>query len=117
MDPVIPEALTLVAEPEETFIVRVDSTKGQHYWFSDRRLLRQDVQGIGELFAYEAVDNGHWMFRDRTLWSAELKATCFDRLEIESRDGLVVLDGLDQAYLPVLRFLRWTARPSAPPIS
>lgn len=41
MDPVVPEGLFAMTEPEETIIVRVDSTKGQHYWFTDRRLLCQ----------------------------------------------------------------------------
>ncbi len=55
MDPVIPDAITLIAEPEEAFIVRVDSTRGPHYWFSDVRLLREHDQGIDELLRYESV--------------------------------------------------------------
>ena len=62
MAPVAPDAMTLVAEPEEALIVRVDSTKGQHYWFSDRRLLREDDKGIDELLRYDSVTKAHWMF-------------------------------------------------------
>lgn len=127
MDPAIPDAMTLVREPEEALIVRVDSTKGQHYWFSDRRLLHEDDKGIDELLRYESVTKAHWMFRD--LWTdpvklvqsaggaSQLKANHFDRLEIESHDRLVVLEGLDQAYWPVLHFFWWITRPSAPPTS
>lgn len=127
MDPAVPDAMTLVREPEEALIVRVDSTKGQHYWFSDRRLLREDDKGIDELLRYESVTKAHWMFRD--LWTdpvklvqsaggaSQLKANNFDRLEIESHDRLVVLEGLDQAYWPVLHFFWWIMRTSAPPTS
>ena len=128
MDPVVPDAITLVAEPQEALIVRVDSTKGQHYWFSDRRLLREDDKGIDELLRYDSVTKAHWMFRD--LWTdrvksllqsqgaaSQLKANHFDRLEIESQDRIVVLEGLDQAYWPVLHFFWWITRPSAPPTS
>ena len=31
LDPVISEGVAAIMEPEETAIVRVDSTKGQHY--------------------------------------------------------------------------------------
>jgi len=33
LDPMISEGVAAIMEPEETAIVRVDSTKGQHYWF------------------------------------------------------------------------------------
>jgi hypothetical protein len=36
-----------------------------------------------------------------------LKRNHFDRLEIETADGLVILEGLDQAYWPALHFLWW----------
>jgi len=34
----------------------------------------------------------------------------FDRLEIESHDRVVVLEGLDQAYFPILHFFWWITR-------
>jgi hypothetical protein len=106
-------------EPEETAIVRVDSTKGQHYWFTDRRLLSEHDEGIHELVRYQSVIKAHWMFKDwnkraKSLQSleagAQFKRDHFDRLEIESHDRVVVLEGLDQAYIPVLHFLRWITR-------
>ena len=42
-------------EPAETAIVRVYSTKGQHYWFTDRRLLSEHEDGIRELVRYQSV--------------------------------------------------------------
>ena len=124
MDPAVPDAMTLVAEPEEVLIVRVHSTQGQRYWFSDRRLLREHGQGIDELLRYESVTNAHWMFTDvldrvKSLQStaaiSQLKAAHFDRLEIESQGRTVVLEGLGQAYWPALHFFWWIKRPAAPP--
>ena len=122
IDPVAPDTIALITEPQEAFIVRVDSTKGQHYWFSDRRLLCQHNQGIDELLRYKSVYKAHWMFRDLTdrLKSSpeaisQLKRSYFDRLEIESKDRLVILEGLGRAYWPVLHFFRWIERPSAAP--
>ena len=123
MDPVVPDAMIPVVESEETLIVRVDSTKGPRYWFSDRRLLWQHDHGIDELLRYDSVTGAHWMFRD--FWTdrvkllgteeaaSQFKADHFDRLEIESGDRLVILEGLDQAYWPVLHFFEWITRPSA----
>jgi hypothetical protein len=117
--------MTAIMEPEETVIVRVDSTKGQHYWFTDRRLLCEHNDGIHELLHYESVIKAHWMFKDfwtervKLLQSAEaasqFKANHFDRLEIESHDSLVILEGLDQAYDPILHFFWWITRTSEPP--
>ena len=82
--------------------------------------------GIDELLRYESVIKAHWMFREfwtdrvKSLQSTEaasqFKAKHFDRLEIESQNSLVVLEGLDQAYSPVLHFFWWITRPSVPPI-
>ena len=53
-----------------------------------------------------------WTERAKSLQSLEAATHFnFDRLEIESHDRLVVLEGLDQAYSPVLHFLRWITRP------
>lgn len=124
MDPPVPDKITAVAEPEEALIARVDSTKGQHYWFSDRRLLCEHNEGIDELLRYDSVIKTHWMFKDRhhkrvkTLQDVEaykqLKLKHFDRIEVELRDRLVVLEGLDQAYWPVLHFFWWLKRRSVP---
>jgi hypothetical protein len=120
LDPVISEGVAAIMEPEETAVVRVDSTKGQYYWFTDRRLLSELDDGICELVRYQSVIKAHWMFKDfltdraKSLQSLEaavqFKFDHFDRLEIESHDRLVILEGLDQAYWPVLRFLWWITR-------
>jgi len=120
LDPVNSERVAAIMEPEETAIVRVDSTKGQHYWFTDRRLLSENDEGILELVRYQSVIKAHWMFKDfwtervKSLPSEEaatqFKLDNFDRLEVESHDRLVVLEGLDQAYRPVLHFLWWITR-------
>jgi hypothetical protein len=119
LDPMISEGVAAIMEPEETAIVRVDSTKGQHYWFTDRRLLSEHDEGIHELVRYQSEIKAHWMFKDwnkrpKSLQSleagAQFKRDHFDRLAIESHDRVVVLEGLDQAYIPVLHFLRWITR-------
>jgi hypothetical protein len=96
------------------------STKGQHYWFTGRRLLSEHDGSICELVHYQSVIKAHWLFKDirkeraKSLQSleaaAQFKFDHFDRLEIESHEGLVVLEGLDQAYCPVLHFLWWITR-------
>jgi len=78
-----------------------------------------------ELLRYEAVLEAHWMFQDfwpdrlklRSLKKpSDFKSEHFDRLEIELQDRLVVLEGLDQAYWPVLHFFWWIVpRQSAQP--
>jgi hypothetical protein len=39
--------------------------------------------------------------------TGDLKTKYYDRLEIETPEGLVVLDGLEQAYAPILSFFDW----------
>jgi len=113
LDPEIPSVVKQAAEPNEDFIVRVDPKQGGHYWFSDRRVLCEDANGVRELLRYETVHLAHWMFKDawkdpRMLSQAsELKRKYYDRLEIEVQSGLVVLEGLDQAYSPTLNFFHW----------
>ena len=55
-----------------------------------------------------------WTERAKSLQSleaaAQFKFDHFDRLEIESCDRLIVLEGLDQAYSPILHFFWWIAR-------
>jgi hypothetical protein len=120
LDPTVPPAILAVVESGENFTVRVDSTKGQRYWFSDRRLLSEDENGLNELLRYEAVIKAHWMFKD--FWTdrvkalnspeqaSQFKSNHFDRLEIELPNRLVVLDGLEQSYSPVLHFFWWMTR-------
>ena len=65
------------------------------------------------MLRYEAVKRAHWMFKDGLRNPIMLsrgpsaKREHYDRLEIETHDGLIVLEGLDQAYLPTLQFLAW----------
>ena len=65
-----------------------------------------------ELLRYEDIQRVHWMFkdlysRDKLLEADKIKRNHFDRVEIETRNGLAVLEGLDQAYWPALHFLWW----------
>jgi hypothetical protein len=114
LDPAAPSALGLVVDPGETFIVKVDSTRGWHYRFSDRRLLQERDGTVGELLRYEAIQKAHWMFGD--LWerlvrspddASKMKSEHHDRLEIELPTGNIALEGLDQAYRPALNFFWW----------
>ncbi|HEY4677341.1 MAG TPA: hypothetical protein VIJ01_09275 [Candidatus Angelobacter sp.] len=113
LSPPISSIAAQSAETGEDFIVRVDSKNGSHYWFSDRRVLREQSDGIRELLRYKAVQRVHWMFKD--VWkdprilseTGDLKRKYYDRLEIETPEGLVVLDGLEQAYAPILSFFDW----------
>jgi hypothetical protein len=83
-------------------------------------LLSEHDDSICELVRYQSVIKAHWMFKDtwkeraKSLQSleaaAQFKLDHFDRLEIESHDGLVVLEGLDLAYSPVLHFFWWITR-------
>lgn len=113
IDPDVPNSVAREADLNEIFIVRVDLTHGGHYWFSNRRVLHEDSDGLRELLRYTAVQQVHWMFKNgfsdpRVLAEgANFKGKYYDRLEIEVEDGLVVMEGLGQAYLPVLNFLRW----------
>jgi len=113
LDPIVSSIAAQSAEIGEDFIVRVDSKNGSHYWFSDRRVLREESDSIQELLRYKAVQRIHWMFKD--VWkdprmlsqTGDLKRKYYDRLEIETPEGLVVLDGLEQAYAPILSFFQW----------
>lgn len=113
LDPEIHGVVKQAAEPDEDFIVRVDPKQGGHYWFSDRRVLCEDANGPRELFRYRSLRRVHWMFKDS--WKdprmlsqpSELKRKYYDRLEIETPENLVVLEGLGQAYAPILSFFQW----------
>lgn len=113
IDPDVPNSVAREADLNEIFIVRIDLRHGGHYWLSNRRVLHEDSDGLRELLRYTAVQQVHWMFKDgftdpRVLSEgANFKRQYYDRLEIEVEDGLVVLEGLGQAYLPVFNFFRW----------
>jgi tricorn protease-like protein len=91
--------------PEERCVVLVRDKAGRALWFTDRRLLRQDSDQIVELFTYDSVRRVHWMARENRFQFP--KEQYYDRLEIDSDAGDVQLDGLEQAYAPVLEFLWW----------
>lgn len=93
--------------PEERCVVLVLDKVGRALWFTDRRLLRQDNDQVAELFSYDSVQRVHWMARENRFQLP--KEQYFDRLEIDSDAGDVRLDGLEQAYAPVLEFLWWVA--------
>ena len=125
LDPMLPPSFRLTGEPDETFIVRVDSTKGGHYWFSDRRLVHETAGAERELLPYDAIQNAHWMFSDLTqrLKSARsedeistIKTDHGDRLEIELPTGNIALEGLGQAYAPTLSFFQWVTKSKEKPI-
>ena len=114
LDPTASSLAAQAAETGEEFIVRVDSGERQAITGSgDRRVLREESDGIQELLRYKAAQRIHWMFKD--VWkdprmlseSSELKRKYYDRLEIETPGCLVVLDGLDQAYAPIFSFFQW----------
>jgi hypothetical protein len=113
LDPEIYGFVKQAAEPNESFIVRVDRKQGGSYWFSDRRVLLEDVNDPRELLRYENVRRAHWMFkgglRNPIMLSRgpSAKREHYDRIEIEVRVGLVVLEGLGQAYVPTLHFFQW----------
>jgi hypothetical protein len=104
LDPPVPPEIMPVLESGERLAVRVDSTRGAHYWFTDRRLLGENGSGVRDLLRYAAVLGAHWMFKDLHTDPAKvsnlpnLKVRHFDRLEIELRDSLVVLEAFDQAH-------------------
>jgi hypothetical protein len=113
LDPEIYGFVKRAAEPNESFIVRVDRKQGGSYWFSDRRVLLEDVNAPRELLRYENVRRTHWMFkgglRNPIMLSrgSSAKHEHYDRIEIEVGGGLVVLEGLGQAYVPTLHFFQW----------
>ena len=50
---------------DESFIVRVDRTKGGQFWFSDHRVQFEN-EDLREILRYDCVRGAHWMFKD--LW-------------------------------------------------
>ena len=122
LDPPVTDNVRNCAEAGEDFIVKVVAKTGARYWLTDRRLLLEHVHEVYTLFRYEEVCEAHWIEKDclrrafdtpdpqRTI--SEMKSEYFDRIEVElsARNRPVVLEGLDQAYSPVLGFLRYFKR-------
>jgi hypothetical protein len=95
----------------ERCIVAVEDKRQRLLYFTDRRLLIASGSNVRVLFEYAAVRHGYWM--DKENWAAMDKQTHFDRLQVEVNEvGLVTLEGLDQAYSPLIQFLWWLARRS-----
>ena len=130
LDPRIPPEVAQLAEANESFIVRVDrvgwqppwpgatarAAQGGRFWFSDHRVLLED-ESVHELFRYESVRECYWMFKDLPDrinadpgLGKDMKRNYGDRLEIDLGDRICVLDGLGQAYSPVLHFFHWMLR-------
>jgi hypothetical protein len=124
LDPVSPPPVQLMLKPEEVLVVRVTRTNGEHYWFTDRRLIGQGGAEFWELLKYEQVRAAHWMFADlsdrvkgemlRLKNSAlfersmgDMKRNNYDRVEVDIHSQTVVLDGLSDAYWPTLHFFWW----------
>jgi hypothetical protein len=93
---------------EEHCVVLVRDKKQRSLWFTDRRLLRRDASNVIELFPYELVQRAHWMARENRFQLP--KQEYFDRVVVDLDAGGVEIDGLDQAYLPVLQFLQFVAK-------
>jgi hypothetical protein len=55
LDPVAPLPLQLMLKSEEVLVVKVTRTNGEHYWFTDRRLIGQGGAKFWELLEYEQV--------------------------------------------------------------
>ena len=111
--------LTTLAEPGEIFVVKVTSKSGENYWLSSRGLFLQKRDICSLLFRYENVRRMHWLHKNLKavlidkistgISEKELlddKQKHFDRLVVELAEKDVVLEGLDQAYLPIFEFRR-----------
>jgi hypothetical protein len=114
LDPGVPSGLQILAEAGEAFVVRVNSTKGYRYWFSDRRLLREESNATLELFRYDAIQRAQWMSRDITERRkrepegiSEMKVLHGDLVEVGLPEGDIVLEGMGQSYGPTLNFFWW----------
>jgi len=126
LDPLITAFVRETVEEGEEVIVKIFAKTGDRYWVTDRRILGDNEKTITTLFRYEAISHVHWMFKD--LWErvkqagrdegssaiSRMKSEHFDRLEVEFKNGdpIVVLEGLDQAYSPLLSSLGFFCKTS-----
>ena len=97
--------------PGERCVVLVQDKGQRSLWFTNHRLLKQDGENIIELFPYDQVQQVHWMAKENRFQLP--KREYFDRLVVDLGTGEVEIDGLDQAYLPVLQFLQFVAKTTA----
>jgi hypothetical protein len=115
LDPIPHAAITLALAGDEFVIVKVEARTGNQYWFTSSRLLEQDGAEVRELIRYDEFHRAHWMFRNlhKRIASGEgwhrIKLANFDQIEIEADDDTITLEGLEQAYWPVLHFFQWAA--------
>lgn len=126
VNPSLTELVRLRAESTEEFPVSVMAKTGVRYWLTDRRIIAEDGDNLRTLFRYEEVSQVHWMFKDwlQRAFKAtnpqdeitRIKSVHFDRLEVElkSTGEMVVLEELDQSYLPVYEFLSLLWRLNVP---
>ena len=111
--------LTSIAEGGEIFVVRITSKKGDQYWLSSRGIFLERCGTFSCLFQYDDVRRIHWLEKDLETFLIEKirrgatqeyfeneKRNHFDRLIIELADKDVVLEGLDQAYMPIFELLK-----------
>jgi hypothetical protein len=125
LDPRPTEGVSQSVEEGERVLASVAGKTGDHYWFTDRRLLKETPQGVSTLLRYEAVEHVHWMFRDLDEWLrrtmrhpdpqgtiARTKSARYDRLlvELKGADGVLTLEGLGQAYPLIFEFLKVLTR-------
>lgn len=121
LEPPLSEALVGVCAKDEHFGAKVVRTGGGCYWFSNRRVVFELDGAVAMQLPYHHVVRAHWMFYDLSRRGKEavqrgepgavstMKRDHFDRIELELEEGFVALDGLDQAYLKILRFFQWVS--------
>ena len=126
LDPLITASVQETIQQGEEVIVKIVSKTGNCYWLTDRRILMENKTAITTLFRYVAVSHVHWMFKDLTeplnrvvmgdsAQFSRMKSEHFDRLEVEFKNGdsILVLEGLDQAYSPLLSSLGFFCKTSS----
>ncbi len=101
----------------EYLVATVKSRFGLLYYFTNQRTVQRSDEQTVELFRYEEVRAAHWMFKDTLrriadspnpqMHATKLKSDHYDRIVVETRSNDVVLEGLEQAYAPILQFLKW----------
>jgi hypothetical protein len=116
LDPPIPAELSEHLDPAEPLIVEVTSRKGGRYFFTDRRVFLQLDSVVTPLCRYDDILHTHWISKSglrgmaaeaeqSTL--AKFKMENYDRLVLETSARDIVLDGLQQSYVPILNFFQW----------
>jgi hypothetical protein len=122
LDAVADEGLQRYLRADERLVAIVHSRSGFRYCFTSHRAVQQSDKETVELFRYEDVRAAHWMFKDALrriadskepqTYAPQLKSDHYDRIVVETGSSEVVLEGLEQAYVPILRFLHWIAQES-----